>query len=74
MTKGFPPTALETKKCPPHHYILDSYNLGTCCKCGAIEDFSKPELVAERKRMSLLMSSAGGKKNKGKPSKRKGRR
>lgn len=25
--------------CPPHHWLIDSQNVGRCKKCGAVEDF-----------------------------------
>jgi len=28
-------------KCPPHHFIIDSYNVGHCRDCPAVRDFGK---------------------------------
>ena len=25
--------------CPPHHWLVDNQQHGTCCKCGAEKDF-----------------------------------
>ena len=41
MTKTFPPTALKTKNCPPHHYIIDRSNVGICKKCGTVRNFGQ---------------------------------
>lgn len=34
-------TPKPKKKCPPHHYIIDSNNLGVCKKCHAVQQFPK---------------------------------
>lgn len=38
--KIYPPTADETDKCPPHHYVFDNLNVGRCIKpgCTAVQD------------------------------------
>jgi len=28
-------------RCPPHHWIIDSDNIGRCKYCGAVRDFGK---------------------------------
>lgn len=35
-------TALETKKCPPHHWYIDNEGMGRCLKCPQKMCFIKP--------------------------------
>ncbi len=31
----------EKHKCPPHHFIIDSDNVGCCRYCGEVRDFGR---------------------------------
>lgn len=55
MNNGYPPTALETKECPPHLWYItivdvsvtsksNYHEIGTCRKCHtAVKDFGKEQ-------------------------------
>ena len=73
MKKTYPPTALETDKCPPHHWHIPveergQDGIGECRKCRQTKDFSGNGHKAKRKELyrelMLLKCSKGGKKNK----------
>ena len=68
---AYPPTALETKTCPPHRWSIDCYRMGICLKCGEVKDFKA--LQKKQKPPSLLRAAAsrGGKKNLGRTRKNK---
>lgn len=32
---------MATHACPPHHWIIDTREVGVCCRCGMVRDFGK---------------------------------
>ena len=38
----------EKHKCPPHHFIVDSNDVGRCIYCPEVRDFRKLQRRAER--------------------------
>ena len=30
---------MTNEQCPPHHWIIDDFNVGRCKKCPAVKDF-----------------------------------
>lgn len=63
--RNFPPTALETKECPPHHWLIDSKKVGRCLKCRAVKQFGKHRSSYGRDPILLEKSKRGGKNSKG---------
>ena len=58
-------------KCPPHFWIIDSYNVGHCKYCGAVKDFGKEQKawLVGHKAAALVLSAIDGKngKRRGRP-------
>ena len=46
-----------TKRCV-HHWLIDSENIGTCRKCGAVRDFGKLQVRMGRGPVSLTRREA----------------
>jgi len=49
-------------KCPPHHFILNSENVGHCKYCPEVRDFG--ELLGREPRLLGLKSKRGGKRGR----------
>ena len=41
---------LKTRKhkCPPHYWIINSYNVGHCKYCPEVRDFTQPVITEQR--------------------------
>ena len=52
----------EKHKCPPHHFIIDSQNVGRCQYCPKVKDFG--ELLRREGYLSRPKSKKGGKRGK----------
>lgn len=54
----------QLNKCPPHHWMIDSYNIGHCTKegCDAVKDFNELQ-NHEPKLLGLRSTIKGGTKN-----------
>jgi len=50
-------------KCPPHHFIINSENVGYCKHCPEVRDFNK--LLRREGLLSGSKSKRGGSKGKG---------
>ena len=55
---------MKTKKhvCPPHHFIIDSSNIGRCIYCPAVKDFG--EILRREGHLLGSKSKKGGAKSK----------
>ena len=49
-------------KCPPHHFIINSENVGRCKYCPAVKDFG--EILRREGYFASSKSKKGGKKGK----------
>ena len=49
-------------KCPPHHWLIDSDNVGHCKDCPALRDFGK--LLRRESKLLGLTAKSGGTKGK----------
>jgi len=62
MVKQNPPTALETRDCPPHRWDCDNKDFGHCLKCGVTKDFGKLLRRYERPAYAEAKARKGGQK------------
>lgn len=61
--------AMETKekhKCPPHHFMIDSNDVGVCRYCGEVRNFRR---LLERERRAFEGGSSIPRKKSGRPKK-----
>ena len=56
---------VEEKKCPPHHWILDSNDVGHCRFCPAVCDFSKLQRKEHEKTVSKRLAAIATGRPKG---------
>ena len=52
----------EKHKCPPHHFIINSGNVGRCIYCPAVKDFG--EILRREGHLLGSKSKKGGAKGK----------
>ena len=63
----------QSMKCPPHHWMIDSYNVGRCINegCLAVKDFNIPQRK-ESKPLESKLKIGGTKGKRGRPRKHEG--
>ena len=61
----------EKHKCPPHHFIINSDNVGHCIYCPAVKDFGR---LLRREGVLVAAGRRGAKASKGVPRKPYGSR
>jgi len=59
---------MSNEQCPPHHWVIDEFNVGRCKKpgCGAVRDFGTLMKKREREVAEIRQSARqyGGKRGR----------
>lgn len=63
---------MSNEQCPPHHWVIDQFNVGRCKKCPAVRNFGAL-LSKEVAKVSKLAQEHGAKRGRKKKQATSGR-
>ena len=59
---------MSNEQCPPHHWVIDNFNVGRCLRCGAVRDFGAL-MNKDKKAAGILHLAPKGGGKRGRPRK-----